>query len=95
MQKLLVLVVTGKNFLLTVVYVVVSCSWVVYRSSTAVEVIKPDVYPTLPEEPGIKTLGACRVGIRFPDGSRGHRRFLKTLSWMLGDSYSADQICGP
>ena len=46
--------------------------------STAVEVIKPDVYPTLPEEPDTKTPGACRVGIRFPDGSRGHRRFLKT-----------------
>ena len=87
--------VTGKNFLLTVVSVVVSCSWVVYRSSTAMEVIKPNVYPTLPEEPGTKNPGARRVGIRFPDGSRGHRRFLKTLSRMLGDSYSANQICGP
>jgi len=42
------------------------------------ETIKPKtiVYPSLPEEPENKSPGTCRVGIRFPDGSRDNRRFL-------------------
>lgn len=45
-----------------------------------VEAIKPVVYPSLPEEPENKSPGACRVGIRFPDGSRSNRRFLMSDS---------------
>ena len=42
----------------------------------AEEAVKPTAYPPLPEEPENKSPGACRVGIRFPDGSRSNRRFL-------------------
>lgn len=34
--------------------------------------------PTLPEEPGHTDATVCRVAVRFPDGSRGQRRFLRS-----------------
>lgn len=42
--------------------------------------VNPIVYPSLPDEPEIKSPGACRVGIRFPDGSRTKRTFLMSDS---------------
>lgn len=34
-------------------------------------------YPPLPEEPGHTDGTVCRVAIRFPDGNRGQRKFLR------------------
>lgn len=46
----------------------------------AEEAVQSIVYPALPEEPENKTPGACRVGFRFPDGSRSNRRFMMSDS---------------
>lgn len=50
------------------------------REDTVVaEVPKPTAYPELPDEPPeSRDPTVCRVGIRFPTGGRGQRRFLKT-----------------
>jgi len=53
---------------------------VVANADAVAEAIKPIVYPSLPEEPENKSPGTCRVGIRFPDGSRNNRRFLMSDS---------------
>lgn len=49
-------------------------------ADVAEEAVKPIAYPALPEEPENRSPGACRVGIRFPDGSRSNRRFLMSDS---------------
>ncbi|KAH7444291.1 hypothetical protein KP509_02G072100 [Ceratopteris richardii] len=35
-------------------------------------------YPPLPEEPAYTDATVCRIAVRFPDGSRGQRKFLRT-----------------
>ncbi|KAI3972476.1 hypothetical protein MKW92_004647 [Papaver armeniacum] len=39
---------------------------------------KKVIYPDLPEEPKVEKALLCRVGVRFPDGRRLQRNFLKT-----------------
>ncbi|KAG0587488.1 hypothetical protein KC19_2G168000 [Ceratodon purpureus] len=58
----------------------------------AEEAVKPISYPALPEEPENKSPGACRVGIRFPDGSRSNRRFLMSDSVKLLWSFCSTQV---
>jgi hypothetical protein len=47
-------------------------------NAVAGEASKPITYPELPEEPVLSNPSICRVGIRFPDGRRGQRKFSKT-----------------
>uniref|UniRef100_A0A7I4AU19 UBX domain-containing protein n=1 Tax=Physcomitrium patens TaxID=3218 RepID=A0A7I4AU19_PHYPA len=46
----------------------------------AASAVQQIVYPSLSEEPENKAPGTCRVGVRFPDGSRSNRRFLMSDS---------------
>lgn len=62
------------------------------ESDADVEKIVSIVYPSLPEEPEMKAPGACRVGIRFPDSSRGQRRFLMSDSVKLLWSFCSTQV---
>lgn len=41
---------------------------------------KRPTYPTLPEEPKAEKNLLCRVGVRFPDGHRVQRNFLRSDS---------------
>eukprot|EP00250_Pteridium_aquilinum_P000169 c10193_g1_i1 orf=233-1615(-) len=49
-------------------------------------------YPPLPEEPGHTDGTVCRVAIRFPDGNRGHRKFLRSDPIQLLWSFCLSQV---
>ncbi|XP_050234412.1 plant UBX domain-containing protein 7 [Mercurialis annua] len=54
--------------------------------------VNKPVYPPLPEEPkGDRSL-LCRVGVRFPDGRRVQRNFLKTDPLQLLWSFVSSQL---
>ncbi|MCO5567371.1 hypothetical protein L7F22_021061 [Adiantum nelumboides] len=47
--------------------------------------------PPLPEEP-VQIDGVCRVAVRFPDGSRGHRKFFRSDPIQVLWSYCLSQV---
>lgn len=49
-------------------------------------------YPPLPEEPGHTDGTVCRVAIRFPDGNRGQRKFLRADPIQLLWSFCLSQV---
>ncbi|CAM6027963.1 unnamed protein product [Sphagnum balticum] len=61
-------------------------------NAVAGEASKPITYPELPEEPVLSNPSICRVGIRFPDGRRGQRKFSKTDPIKLLWSYCSSQV---
>ncbi|KAI3969089.1 hypothetical protein MKW92_000450 [Papaver armeniacum] len=53
---------------------------------------KKVAYPDLPEEPKVEKTLLCRVGVRFPDGRRLQRNFLKTDPLQLLWSFCNSQL---
>lgn len=49
-------------------------------------------YPPLPEEPPHTDATICRVAVRFPDGNRGQRRFLRSDPIQLLWSFCLSQV---
>ncbi|KAJ7524206.1 hypothetical protein O6H91_18G082500 [Diphasiastrum complanatum] len=49
-----------------------------FQEDATVKNVQRPSFPVLPEEPNADYPGVCRVGVRFPDGKRGQRRFLRS-----------------
>lgn len=49
-------------------------------------------HPVLPEEPQLTDATVCRVAVRFPDGKRGQRRFLRSDPIQLLWSFCCSQV---